>query len=51
MLRKTTIGVVIGVSETAMPNIMSGGGRGENTGRQVLERIKLLVLLHRRSSR
>jgi hypothetical protein len=46
-----TIGVVTGVTEATMPNIKSGGGRVENTGRLVLERIKLPILLHRRSSR
>jgi hypothetical protein len=43
MLRKTTIGVMTGVTEMAMSNIMRGGGRGrgEGTGHRVLERIKL----------
>jgi hypothetical protein len=50
MLQKTMIGVVTRVTEVMMPNIMRGGGRGQNTGRQVLERIKLPVLLQRRSS-
>jgi hypothetical protein len=45
------IGVVTGVTEATMPNIKSGGGRVENTGRLVLEIIKLPILLHRRSSR
>jgi hypothetical protein len=36
------IGVVTGVTEVTMPNIMRGGGRGENTEHRVLERIKLL---------
>jgi hypothetical protein len=41
MLRKTTIGVMTGVTEMTMSNIMRGGGRGEGTGHRVLERIKL----------
>jgi hypothetical protein len=41
MLRKTTICIVTGVTEATMPNIMTGGGWGESTGRRVLERIKL----------
>jgi hypothetical protein len=41
MLRKTTIGVVIWVTEVTLPNIMRCGGCGESTGRRVLERIKL----------
>jgi hypothetical protein len=51
MVRKTTIGVVAGVTEATIPNIVSGGGRGESMGRRVLERIKPLILWHRRSSR
>jgi pyruvate-formate lyase len=46
MLRKTMIGVMTGVNEATMPNIVRGGGRGESTGLQVLEIIKLPVLLH-----
>jgi hypothetical protein len=30
-----------GVTKATMPNIVRGGGCGENTGRRVLERIKL----------
>jgi hypothetical protein len=41
MLRKTTICIVTGMTEATMPNIVRGGGCGESTGRQVLERIKL----------
>jgi hypothetical protein len=32
---------VTGVTEMMMPNIVRCGGRGESTGRRVLERIKL----------
>ena len=41
MLRKATISVMAGVTQTAVPNIMSGGGGGESTRRRWLERIKL----------
>jgi hypothetical protein len=41
MLKKTTIGVVIRVTEATLQNIMRDRGRGENTGCRVLERINL----------
>jgi hypothetical protein len=41
MLRKTTICIVTGVTEAAMPNIVRGSGCGESMGRRMLERIKL----------
>jgi hypothetical protein len=50
MLQKMMIGIVSKVTEVMMQNIVRGGGRGQSTRRQVLERIKLPVLLQRRSS-
>ena len=41
MLRKTTISVMAGVTQTTVPNIMRGGGGGESTRRRWLNRIKL----------
>jgi hypothetical protein len=45
------IGIMTKVTEATMPNIMRGGDYGESTGRPVLERIKLPVLLYRIRSR
>jgi hypothetical protein len=35
------IGIMTGVTDATMPNIMRGDGRGESTGRRLLVRIKL----------